>query len=195
MALTQEQIQNFLRKKKQVGTIIRRVVKKEKAIIFGGRANNKQLKKHLQVQTEDYDIFVKGNPKKIAKKIEKKLDKKFGGNFYRIEKARHEGTYKIQNRVSGKGTADISKQKEKIGFIKRKGVRYANLEFQKKKIRESLSDPKSKFRHDKDKFTRLRIKLNKVKTRKKPKKITLRKKVRRLSKPLAIPSLNFNNLF
>ena len=159
MTITLKEKEKFLRNRKAVKKVILQEVRKDKAIIFGARAVNKQIPKHLRVHTEDYDVLVEGNPKKLAKRIERRLDKKFGGNFYSVEPARHEGTEKIRNNLSGKGLADISKRKDKVPFVKRKGVKFAKLKFQEKKIRESLSNPEAKFRHQKDKFTRDRIKL------------------------------------
>ncbi len=171
MVLTLEQKDSFLRKKKQVSKIILNQIRKEKGIIFGARSVNKQVPKHLRSHTEDFDVLVEGNPKTLAKRIERKLDKKFGGNFYSVKDAQHEGTKTVKNNLSGKGVADISKREEKVGFVKRKGVRFAKLSFQEKKIRQSLADPKSKFRHQKDKFSRDRIKLSRIKKKKKKKPI------------------------
>ena len=173
MALTLIQKERFLRNRKAVNKIILQEIRKEKAIVFRARSVNKQVPKHLQVHTEDYDVLVKGDPKVLARKIERRLDKRFKGNFYEVQPAQHPGTQKIINRFSGKGVVDTSKQKGKVSFVKRKGVRYARLRFQEKKIRQSLSDPKSKFRHQKDRFTRDRIKLarqHKIKTKRKPKR-------------------------
>jgi len=159
MGLTLKEKEKFLRNRKQVRKIILQEVKKEKGIIFGARAVNKQIPKHLRVPTEDYDILTEGDPKKLANRIEKRLDKRFGGNFYSVSQAQHEGTEKIRNNLSGKGVADLSKRKDKVPFIKKKGVKFAKLKFQEKKIRESLANPEAKFRHQKDRFTRDRIKL------------------------------------
>lgn len=173
MTLTLKQKENFLRKRKRLKRVILSAIKKEGGVVFGARSVNRQVPKHLESSTQDYDVFVKGDPKKTAKRIEKKLDKKFGGNFFKVKPALHEGTYKIISVTSKKGIADVSQHpKEKIKVVKRKGVKFAHLDFQKKKIKQSLADPKSKFRHDKDKFSRLRIKLSEQKkhTKHKPRK-------------------------
>lgn len=171
MTLTLQQKRQFLKRR---NTIIRKSVlssvKKNNGIVFGGRANNKQLPKHLQEHTSDYDVFVQKNPQKFAKRLERKLDRKLKGNFFRTEPAKHEGTYKIKSNVSNKGIVDVSqKPKEIIRTIKRKGVKFAHTDFQKKQIKKSLADPDSKFRHDKDRFTRLRIKLSEKPTKQKKK--------------------------
>ena len=159
MGLTLKEKEKFLRNRSAVNKIILQEVRKEKSIIFGARAVNKQIPKHLRVHTEDYDILTEGNPKKLAKRIEKRLDKRFGGNFYSVSQAKHKGTEKIRNNLSGKGVADISRRETKVPTVKRKGVKFAKLKFQEKKIRESLANPEAKFRHQKDRFTRDRIKL------------------------------------
>ncbi len=159
MTLTLEQKETILKNKRRINHIVRQEVKKAGAIIFGARSVNKQVPKHLETQTMDFDIKTRKNPRKLAKRIERRLDKKFGGNFFEVKPAAFPGTHKVINRVSKEGLADVSKQKLKIGFVKRKGVKFANLKFQKKKIQESLDDPESRFRHDKDRFGKLRIKL------------------------------------
>lgn len=159
MALTLQKTNRFLKNKKQVRRIILSEIKKDGGIIFGARSVNKQIPKHLRVHTEDYDILVKGDPKKVARRIERRLDKKFKGNFFKVQPARHPGTETIKNNLSGKTTVDLSKIKEKIPTRKIKGVRFARLSFQEKKIKESLANPEAKFRHQKDRFTRSRIKL------------------------------------
>ena len=159
--VTLKQKEKFLRNRNKVRKVILSEIRKEKGIIYGARAVNKQIPKHLRVSTEDYDVLTDKDPKKLASRIERRLDKKFGGNFYKVKQAQHKGTHKVVNNLSGKGIVDTSKREGKVGVIKRKGIRYANLQFQKKKIRESLSNPEAKFRHQKDRFTRDRIKLAK----------------------------------
>lgn len=151
--------ESYLRRRKKFEdkTIINQI-KKRKAIVYGSKSVNKQLPSHLRTKEGDYDIFTK-KPKKFSRVLEKKLDKKARGNFYETEPAIYEGTYKIKRRLSGVNVADVSKTPKKIGTISRNGITYANLQFQKGQIKKSLSDPESKFRHKKDKFTRTRIKL------------------------------------
>ena len=184
--LTLKEKEKFLRKRNQANKIIKNEIKKGGGVIFGARSVNVQVKPHLRSQTEDFDLFIKKNPKGFAKKIERKLDKKFKGNFYETKEAQHGGTYKVSNRLSGKGVADVSEHpKMKIRVVKRKGVKYAHTDFQKEKIKESLADPKSAFRHQKDKFSRLRISLaekTKPKKRKKTKSRVIKTKKTRTSK-------------
>ena len=171
MALTLEQKRKFLKNRKDVKKIILDEVRKEKGIVFGARSVNKQILKFLKEPTEDYDILSDKDPKKLAKNIERRLDKRFGGNFYEVKTALHEGTHKVNNRFTGKGIADVSRREGKVPFIKRKGVRFAKLSFQEKKIKESLANPDAKFRHQKDRFSRDRIKISKQ-VKKKPRKPT-----------------------
>ncbi len=183
MTLTLKKKERFLRNRKAVKRIILSEVKKDKAIIFGARSVNKQVPKFLREKTEDYDILVDGNPKKVAQRIEKRLDKRFGGNFFVVEAAQHKGTQKIKNRFSGKGIADISKREGKVPSVKRKGVKFASLKFQEKKIRESLSNPEAKFRHQKDRFSRDRIKISRLKKKvKRRKRRPLRTDFRNISR-------------
>lgn len=177
MRLTIKKKKNFLKKRKEVKRIILNEVRKEKGIIFGARSVNKQVPKFLREHTEDYDILSDKDPKKLAKRIEKKLDKRFGGNFYEVKAAQHKGTYKVNNRFTGKGIADVSKREVDVPFVKRKGVRFAKLSFQEKKIKESLANPDARFRHNKDRFSRDRIKISKQ----------VKKKIKKVSKIGRLP--------
>ncbi len=160
MVLTRKQNISFYKNKKKVAEVIIDNVKKKKHIIFGARSLNAHFPSFLDKQTRDYDIIIeKGSPKKVATRLEKKLDKRFKGNFYFVEKARHGGTYKVKTRLGKEGIIDISKSKSKVPTDKIKGIRYSKLIFEKQKIRESLNDPQSKFRHDKDRERLERIRI------------------------------------
>ena len=159
MTLTLQQKEKFFKDRKKIGKVILDTSKKRGLIIFGARSVNKQVPPYLRSHTEDYDIYTPHVPKKTARRIERKLDRRFKGNFFEVKQAAHPGTYKITTIIGQKGIADISKKPNKIRLIKRKGVYYAHTDFQKEKIKESLRDPKSRFRHEKDKESRLRIEL------------------------------------
>lgn len=160
MVLTRKQKISFYRNKRKIAEVIIDHVKKKKHIIFGARSLNAHFPKFLDKPTVDYDIIVeKGDPKKTARRLEKKLDKRFGGNFFLVEKARHPGTYKVKRVLGKEGIIDISKAKERVPTDKIRGVRYSKLSFERKKVRQSLRDPQSKFRHEKDKERLERIKI------------------------------------
>ena len=160
MVLTRKQKISFYRNKRKVAEVIIDHVKKKRHIIFGARSLNAHFPKFLDKPTVDYDILVeKGNPKKVATRLEKKLDRKFKGNFFIVEKARHPGTYKVKRILGKEGIIDVSKAKGKIPTDKIRGVRYSKLSFEKGKVKQSLKDPRSKFRHDKDRERLERIRI------------------------------------
>lgn len=176
MTLTFKQKERFLRRRNR-DKVILEIIRKEGGIVFGARSVNVQVPKHLQTPTEDFDIFVKGSPKKIAKRIERRLDKKFGGNFFKVKEGQFKGLFKIVSNTSGKSKVDVNKHpRGELKTIKRRGAKFTTLEFQKKKIKESLANPKAKFRRDKDKFSRLRIKLFEQK-----------RKIRKIRRKRAVP--------
>ncbi len=170
MTLTLKEQERLFKNKKKVGKVIISHVRKRGLILFGQKAVNRQLPKDLRKDTQDYDIF-SNNPKKTANRIERKLDKKLKGNFFEVRPAIHGGTHKVISRIGDKGIVDVSKPERKIPVVKRKGIKLASLEFQKGQIRKSLKDPKSKFRHPKDREVRARIKIAEQR-KKKPKKRT-----------------------
>lgn len=157
----------YYRNRKKIDRVILRNVKRKQHIIYGARAVNQQVRKPLRKETTDYDIY-STTPRQTANRVERRLDKRFGGDYFKVEQAIHKGTYKIKSNVDSTGYADYTKPQGKIRTIKRKGIKYAHTSHQLKQIKKSLADKESKFRHEKDKETRQRIKLNEIKTRRKP---------------------------
>ncbi len=187
MVLTRKQKISFYRNKKKVSEVIIDHVKKKKHIIFGARSLNAHFPKFLDKPTTDYDILVeRGNPKKVARRLEKKLDKKFKGNFFIVEKAVHPGTYKVKGVLGKEGIIDVSKTKEKIPTDKIRGVRYSKLSFEKGKVKQSLKDPQSKFRHDKD-----RERLERIRIFESLKKKRIKRPIRKIKRRIKTFPINF----
>ncbi len=191
MVLTQKDKNNYYQKKDIViKKVILKNAKKKGHIVFGAKAVNKQLPPHLRKRTVDFDVF-SAHPKKTANRVEKILDKKFGANTFKVEPAKHPGTFKIKSNVSGVNYADYSKTPiPPPRTVKRKGVRFAHTSHQLAQIKKSLADPESKFRHDKDRETQQRIKLAEVIKKKnihKPKLIRKRETRPRIKSVFDLP--------
>lgn len=120
-----------------------------KDIVYGSYALNKQLPKLLRTKPGDIDIYSR-NPKVEAVQTEKQLDRYVGFNAFRVEKAEHPGTFKVKSKVTGKTIVDYSKPENHIPTRRINHIRYATLEYAKKKALEALHNPEAKFRHDKD---------------------------------------------
>ncbi len=179
MVLTRSQKIAFYRNKKKIAEVIIDHVKKKKHIIFGSRSLNAHFPKFLDKATVDYDILVeKGDTRKVARRIEKKLDKKLGGNHYVVEKGRSPNTYRVKRILGKEVIVDVTKSKKKVSTDKIRGVRYSSLQFEKEKIKESLGDPKSMFRHDKDRERLERIKIFESLKKKTPLRRRTNKRIR-----------------
>ena len=113
---TLEETDNFYKKKALIQKIILQTIK-NKEIIYGEQAVKVRVPKHLQRETTDYDVYSR-TPKKDAIEAEKKLDKGFGGDYFYVEPAEHEGTYKVRSRINGKGYADFTKPTRDYGSDK-----------------------------------------------------------------------------
>lgn len=162
---------SFYKNRKKVGEIIIDHVKKRKYIVFGGRSLNAHFPRFLDKDTVDYDILIeKGKAKKVATRLEKKLDKRLGGDFYFVEPAKKPGTFRVKRRLGKEVIVDVSEAKGKVPSDKIKGVRYSKLSFEKQKVKESLADPASKFRHDKDRERLERINIFEALKKKRPKR-------------------------
>lgn len=132
------------------------LVQKRGQVIYGARAINKQLPTHLQKETSDYDVLTK-KPEQSAKELAEKLNKIYGEGEFKVEKAKYSKTWKVKSK-EGKTVADYTLTTKKPKSVNEFGVRYANLEYQKGKIKKILKDEASSFRHDKDRETLDRIK-------------------------------------
>ena len=155
---TLEETDNFYKKKALIQKIILQTIK-NKEIIYGEQAVKVRVPKHLQRETTDYDVYSR-TPKKDAIEAEKKLDKGFGGDYFYVEPAEHEGTYKVRSRINGKGYADFTKPTRDYGSDKIKGHKYIKVKHIKDRIKEILKDKTQEHRHAKDQDTLNRIRLN-----------------------------------
>ena len=169
MVLSDRQRLNFYKDKargNKIKKIILKNVRKKQHIVHGARALNEFFPPFLGRPTGDYDVF-SSTPKRTAERIEKRLDKRFGGDFFRTEPAKFAGTVKIKSNVTERTVADYTRPKREIQHTRRRGIKYANFKHFKRRIKESLADPKNRFRHDKDRETLRRIKLTeKLRTQK-----------------------------
>ena len=149
---------------------IKEFIKDCKLIVHGGKSVNAFLPDWLERETKDWDVFAKKDAEKYAKELEEKLDKRYGEDFFAVESAVHEGTYRIRNKVTGDVVADITLQDKAVDFKSVGGIRYATLEYHENKIAKDLDDPEKEFRHRKDTETLQRIQIYKKVKRHKDKK-------------------------
>lgn len=158
MTLTFAERIRYYKSKQKRKPIVEEHIREVDGIVHGARALNAFFPPHLDAHTRDYDVF-DDKPKTAARQLERRLDKKFGGDYFRVEKAQHEGTWKVKSNVTNKTTADFTEPDKEIPNKKINGIRYATLAYHKKKIKETLADPEKEFRHEKDKEALQRIKL------------------------------------
>ena len=156
MAKTIKELNKYYKDQGKVDWIIKQDLKGDDEIVYGARSLNAHFPTHLDKPTEDWDILSK-TPKNAAYEAERKLDRAFGGDYFETKEAAHPGTWKIKSKVTKRGVADFTKQEKKVKYKIIGGIRYATLDNAKQNIKKSLADPKSYFRHDKDKEARQRI--------------------------------------
>lgn len=89
------------------------------------------------------------------------LEKKYGGNYFTVKPAKHEGTFRIRAIVTKRVVADITLPVREIEYREVDGVNYATLDYHVKQIKRTLAIPEYSFRHGKDKETLQRIKIYK----------------------------------
>lgn len=159
MTLSNKEKLKYYQNKELGEKVILGDAKQDKHVIYGARAINKQLPSFLQSHTEDFDIFSK-TPKADAYEAEKKLDKAFGGDFFKVAKAKYPNTWKVKSNVTGKTAVDYTYPgKQKVPSKNLGGNRYAKLSWMKKQIKRNLNNPKSSYRFEKDNEALQRIEI------------------------------------
>ena len=131
---------------------------KEKQIIHGARAINRQVPTYLTKTTEDYDILSK-KPSKAAKEIALELNRKVGRQEFSVSKGKHKGTFKVKD-SKGNTIADYTQLKRNPKVKDSWGNKYYNVQSIKKNIYKRLKDPKKEFRRQKDMDALNRIKMS-----------------------------------
>lgn len=150
-----KKVEVFHKKKKHIPkTVLLTIGRNE--VIYGARALNKRFPPYLDRPTQDYDVY-SNTPKKDAVQAEKALDKRFGGDYFYVKQAQHKSTYKVMSHVNQEGYADFTKPEQKIPYDRIGGKKYVKLNYVKQKIKKTLKDPESKYRHAKDRDAYNRI--------------------------------------
>lgn len=134
----------------------------QQMIVFGAKAVNAHLPEWLEKETKDWDILAPKNAKGEAEELASKLNERYGGDYFSVEPAIHEGTFRVRSRVTGTVVADISIKNRDIDFTRRKGVNYATQDFLEEEATNNLSDPAKEFRHNKERDTLQRIAIAKT---------------------------------
>ena len=156
----------FILKRDKINNIIRNQAKKDKSIVYGSNAMNKQIHPFTRRKSQDYDIYTK-TPKRDARSMEKRLDKTLGGNYFYTKPAIHGGTWKVMNKglIKDNPRDDINVVDYSFGSTPSKrisGVRYEKLSNIIKTKKKILKDKESKYRHEKDRDDLRRIRFSKA---------------------------------
>jgi hypothetical protein len=121
-----------------------------KEIIQGERSLEAQLPPNLKRETTDFDVY-SHTPKESAEETEEFLDKEFGGDYFKVVKAQHKGTYKVKSNIDDETYADYSKTPKKAPHIKIGDTKYTTLKFELYKALRTLKQKKYAYRHKQEK--------------------------------------------
>src|SRR6056297_334153 len=113
---------------------------KKNQIVYGQQSINSQLPTHLKRKTVDYDIFTK-NPRRAAEELTEKLNKQ--NSNYKVVKAKYGRTWKVKNK-EGETVVDYTRPGRKPRTKNILGVKYADLEYSKRKAKKILRNEKAK---------------------------------------------------
>lgn len=127
----------------KIKNIILDIAQKKGQVVYGQQAVNVQIPQYLKRKTKDYDIYTK-KPKQSAEEVANKLNEYYGNKF-KVVKGVNPSTYKVKK---GKKTiADYTGTTKKPKYKKVLGVSYANLQYQKKKLKNILKKKEYEYRH------------------------------------------------
>jgi len=156
MTLSNDQIRNLLANRKLVEQVILARAAEKGEVIYGARAINAQLPANYEKHTEDYDIYTK-YPSKSAKETAKELNSRFGSKMFYAKKAEHSGTYKVKSKFGKETVVDYTRLEKEIPTVNKMGVKYADIDYLKSRVKKQLRIPENKFRRPKDKNSLQRI--------------------------------------
>jgi len=139
--------------------IILNSIARNRQVIYGQQATNFQIPSNLRKETKDFDILTR-KPKESAENLTKELNKYYP-NRYKISPAKHKKTFHVKDLTTKETIADYTGTTKKPKSYNELGVRYVDLSYSKKKLKQSIKNPNSSFRHEKDKDTLARIKKSK----------------------------------
>lgn len=152
-------------RKHQIPRIIGREARRKRQVIYGAQAMNVQLPFLLRRRTEDFDIYTR-NPRASAQAMQRRLDREVAGqdDFY-ARRAKHRGTWRVMHEGLDQrkrtkddiGIVDYTKQPRSLETVKRNRLTYQSLRSVEARKRKILRDPKSRYRHRKDRADLERI--------------------------------------
>jgi hypothetical protein len=127
-------------------------------IIYGEMALKKRFPSYLERPTQDIDVY-SPTPRRDARQAEKALDRRFGGNYFEVRKAQHQGTYKVVSLANDEGYADFTRKPKNVPSDRIGKHRYLKLSEEIKHRERSLRDKDYEWRHgkDRDALNRIRI--------------------------------------
>lgn len=140
--------------KQPIRNIILNLAVKRNQIVYGQQSVNEQLPSYLKRKTKDYDILTK-NPKESAQELAELLNKQNGN--YKVVKAIYGRTWKVKNE-QGETIADYTRPGRLPNTKNVLGVKYADLEYSKRKAQKILKKPEASYRWEKDRDLIDRIK-------------------------------------
>jgi len=130
--------------------IVRRTIRaKDKEVIQGERSVEMQVPDRFKRPTQDYDIYSK-SPEQSAIETERELDWEFGGDYFRVKKGQHKGTYRVVSNIDDDSWADYTKPSEKVYKTKIGETDYTTLQFELAKAKRTLAQKKYAYRHQKE---------------------------------------------
>jgi len=142
--------------KQKIRGILLNLVAKNRQVIYGATSVNYYLPPHLRRETKDIDILTK-KPKMYAEEAVRELNKNIKNGF-RVEEAKHVGTFKVKDVKTGKTIADYTRTTKQPKSYNLFGVRFATEKYSEGKLKKVLRDEASKHRWEKDRDTLQRIK-------------------------------------
>lgn len=128
--------------------------------VYGARALNVRLPKHLDRHTKDADVFT-DTPYKEAREAEKALDTMMGFDAFYVVPAEHPGTFKVKAHATDETYVDYTRTPKGLRRENIQGLHYPTIPHIEQSLKRTLADPTAVHRHPKDQDALNRIKIYK----------------------------------
>lgn len=150
-----------------VPPIIENHTRRNKNIIYGGRAVNAKVGPDFSRQSHDYDIYSKF-PKRHAIQIEKRIDRKIGADVAHVEEVAFDNRdgksgkmYRVVTKPYGDPDVDYNLMPSSIEFETINGIRYETLGKAEEKYKKMIREGEEK-RYYKARLDLQRIQMSKI---------------------------------
>ena len=156
-SLSLQETNTFHKKKHRIMPTIYKTIDSDETI-YGARALNVRMPRHLDRHTKDADIFTT-TPYKEAREAEQALDTMMGFDAFYVTLAEHEGTVKVKAHATDETYVDYTRTPKGLRRENIQGIFYPTVPAIEQSLKRTLADTSASHRHAKDQDALNRIQI------------------------------------